>query len=339
MTKNYYQLLGIEKTASASEIKEAYRKLSKKIHPDLNQGEAFFENYFKEVKEAYETLSDRYKKRMYDIENFLSVRVPEEKTLGYSRLLNYPKTKVLELKLAGLETDLREQGALLQQVEADKEALNLELKKHTVDLVAAENIKKQLQREIAQLQADKTQQEAAGKAVSLHLQELDTQLREQQLVISRLETEQQNTTAELQKYRNEDQEAARQRADLEARLKEQDKLILTVQAEKTALDQQLETYRRHIAEANAAKATLQSKIEELERTNLEIAANQNKPQPQSSEIKLTDKNPDTLIQRLEAEKRNLKQELETYTEKLAAAEKVRNSLAHKIEELTLYKTK
>ena len=58
MAKNYYDVLGVDKTASASEIKSAYYKLAKKYHPDLNKDNAEAAEKFKEVNEAYEVLSD-----------------------------------------------------------------------------------------------------------------------------------------------------------------------------------------------------------------------------------------------------------------------------------------
>ena len=63
--KNYYEILGIEKNASADEIKSAYRKLAKKYHPDLNK-EASAQAKFKEINEAYEVLGDEKKKSNYD---------------------------------------------------------------------------------------------------------------------------------------------------------------------------------------------------------------------------------------------------------------------------------
>lgn len=64
--KDYYYILGISKNSSLEEISSAYRKLSKKFHPDVNEGDKFFENRFKEILEAYETLSNLDKKNKYD---------------------------------------------------------------------------------------------------------------------------------------------------------------------------------------------------------------------------------------------------------------------------------
>ncbi len=66
MAKNYYETLGVEKSASADEIKSAYRKLAKKYHPDLNPNNAEAASKFKEINEAYEVLSDSQKKANYD---------------------------------------------------------------------------------------------------------------------------------------------------------------------------------------------------------------------------------------------------------------------------------
>jgi len=63
--KDYYSVLGVAKTATADEIKRAYRKLAAKFHPDRNKA-ADAEDQFKEVAEAYEVLSDTQKRQMYD---------------------------------------------------------------------------------------------------------------------------------------------------------------------------------------------------------------------------------------------------------------------------------
>lgn len=64
--KDYYAILGVNKTASADEIKKAFRKLALKYHPDRNPGDKAAEARFKEASEAYEVLSDAEKRKKYD---------------------------------------------------------------------------------------------------------------------------------------------------------------------------------------------------------------------------------------------------------------------------------
>ncbi len=64
--KDYYKVLGVAKSATEKEIKAAYRKLARKHHPDMNQGNAKAEARFKEIGEAYEVLSDPEKRTRYD---------------------------------------------------------------------------------------------------------------------------------------------------------------------------------------------------------------------------------------------------------------------------------
>ena len=63
---DYYSLLGVSKTASEREIQRAYRKLARKLHPDLNPGDKLAEDKFKNINEAYEVLSNVETRDKYD---------------------------------------------------------------------------------------------------------------------------------------------------------------------------------------------------------------------------------------------------------------------------------
>jgi len=64
--KDFYYILGVEGNATQHEVREAYRKLSKKFHPDVNGNDYYFEDRFKEILEAYDTLNDPAKRHRYD---------------------------------------------------------------------------------------------------------------------------------------------------------------------------------------------------------------------------------------------------------------------------------
>jgi len=65
--KDYYKILGVNRDASEKEIKQAYRKLARKYHPDVNPGDKSAEAKFKEINGAYEVLSDKDKRKKYDL--------------------------------------------------------------------------------------------------------------------------------------------------------------------------------------------------------------------------------------------------------------------------------
>ena len=64
--KDYYNILGVKRNANDKEIKQAFRKLARKHHPDVNPGDKSAESKFKEINNAYEVLSDPEKRKKYD---------------------------------------------------------------------------------------------------------------------------------------------------------------------------------------------------------------------------------------------------------------------------------
>ena len=74
--QDYYELLGVPRTASAKDIRTAFRKLARKYHPDLNPGDKSSEEKFKQLQEAYDVLSDSKKRQIYDQHGFYSDNMP-----------------------------------------------------------------------------------------------------------------------------------------------------------------------------------------------------------------------------------------------------------------------
>lgn len=88
--KNHYQTLGIKRNAETKEIKQAYKKLALKFHPDKNNGDKYFEERFKEIQEAYETLTHPQKKIEYDrnFDSFFSDKQTENRSQSQSKNKN-----------------------------------------------------------------------------------------------------------------------------------------------------------------------------------------------------------------------------------------------------------
>src|ERR1039458_2100370 len=71
-TKDYYSTLGVKKTATAEDIRKAFRKLARKYHPDVNPNDKKAEEKFKEISQANDVLSDAKKRKIYDQVGFYS---------------------------------------------------------------------------------------------------------------------------------------------------------------------------------------------------------------------------------------------------------------------------
>src|SRR5437762_8207965 len=84
-TKDYYGALGVKKTATAEEIRKAFRKMARKYHPDVNPGDKKAEEKFKEISEANDILSDEKKRKVYDQLGFYSDQIDPAQAEAYAR--------------------------------------------------------------------------------------------------------------------------------------------------------------------------------------------------------------------------------------------------------------
>src|ERR1700746_2532862 len=83
--KDYYEILGVKKSASAEDIRKAFRKLARKYHPDVNPGDKAAEEKFKALSEANDVLSDPKKRKIYDQVGFYSDNIDPAAAEAYAR--------------------------------------------------------------------------------------------------------------------------------------------------------------------------------------------------------------------------------------------------------------
>src|SRR6201985_3716642 len=83
--KDYYEILGVKKSASADDVRKAFRKLARKYHPDVNPGDKSAEEKFKALSEANEVLSDPKKRKIYDQVGFYSDNIDPATAEAYAR--------------------------------------------------------------------------------------------------------------------------------------------------------------------------------------------------------------------------------------------------------------
>src|SRR5437660_5165410 len=83
--KDYYEILGVKKSASADDVRKAFRKLARKYHPDVNPGDKSAEEKFKVLSEANDVLSDPTKRKIYDQVGFYSDNIDPATAEAYAR--------------------------------------------------------------------------------------------------------------------------------------------------------------------------------------------------------------------------------------------------------------
>ncbi len=123
-SKDYYSLLGVKRDANEREIKQAYRKLARKHHPDVNPGDKSAEAKFKQINEAYEVLSDKENRQKYDqfgdqwqhADQFAQAGYQQAPSWSFSQAGNAQRFHFEEADLGSLFGDLFRSGTRSQRV-------------------------------------------------------------------------------------------------------------------------------------------------------------------------------------------------------------------------------
>ena len=102
--RDYYETLGVNKSADKEAIKKAYRKLAKKYHPDTNAGNPHAEEMFKDVTEAYNVLSDEKKRKLYDEFGFAGLQEGFSETCSPLTAHSSPKAMISSSKILLMST-------------------------------------------------------------------------------------------------------------------------------------------------------------------------------------------------------------------------------------------
>lgn len=117
--KDYYKILEISPAASYAEIKKSYRRLALQYHPDKNFGSQLYEAKFKEIKEAYEILSDTNQRQAYNSTRKTQAEAPKKKTTTSQITPDYILNQVTDFrkKVSALDPDRANKPALFQHIE------------------------------------------------------------------------------------------------------------------------------------------------------------------------------------------------------------------------------
>ncbi len=168
--KNYYEILGIRSTASKEEIKEAYIKLSKKVHPDVNSGDDFFSEFFKNINEAHNVLTDDTKRAAYHFKynnyffdyNFLREKERELQKKEEAIRQRKMRSKMLFKGSISLFAGFAAIAVLLVSFDIYKEPEDLPVRKNTRPLLLKQNDKVNIAPAVHHLQPNHT---AASKPI------------------------------------------------------------------------------------------------------------------------------------------------------------------------------